>query len=120
MRPGRTAANRRERLPRIDKLAVTGSSPVPPIEKPGTRAVPSRDVVSNALIRVSSPPGSDIVDVRVDFFPIGMSATSKRGAWGGGCFGQQAAFAARTPTNRLETANIRAADPKRTDRGNRA
>jgi hypothetical protein len=38
----------------------------------------SYDVVSNALIRVSSPPGSDIVDVRVDFFPIGMSATSKR------------------------------------------
>jgi hypothetical protein len=33
MRVERTRANRRERPPRIDKLGVTGSSPVPPIEK---------------------------------------------------------------------------------------
>ena len=32
MRPERTPANWRERSPRIDKLGVTGSSPVPPIE----------------------------------------------------------------------------------------
>ena len=31
MRPGRTSANRPERLRRIDRLGVTGSSPVPPI-----------------------------------------------------------------------------------------
>jgi hypothetical protein len=29
----RTPANWRERLPQLDKLGVTGSSPVPPIEK---------------------------------------------------------------------------------------
>jgi hypothetical protein len=33
MRVERTRANGRERLLRVDKLGVTGSSPVPPIEK---------------------------------------------------------------------------------------
>src|SRR5262249_12807594 len=38
MRPDRTAANGRERPLRIDKLGVTGSSPVPPItESSGNR-----------------------------------------------------------------------------------
>ena len=36
MRVERTGANRRERLLRIDKLGVTGSSPVPPTRQ--TRA----------------------------------------------------------------------------------
>ena len=36
---GRTRANWRERLHQVDKLGVTGSSPVPPIEKPCKQAI---------------------------------------------------------------------------------